>query len=222
MGLKYTFLITTYNRYDKLTNLLKQISQYDVNVLVLDDGSDDLRYDTISKDFNVTHVKHNKNWGRLNYHNTIKELLSLGLVGNSDYYVKLVDDFILCDDFIDKIDSVVGINKIINIFSIHTKMWGFNGYIDGTFVCDKKSLKEIIKYIPNKTITDVGRGTGVWELVTKMIHYKNKSKIHNLNYSLVQHVGNDDSKLHPKHRLEVPIVAKNFYNDFKDYELKIL
>jgi hypothetical protein len=58
-----------------------------------------------------------------------------------------------------------------------------------------------------------------------MYFWKNTTsnyKLVTLNYSLTQHDGNDDSKLHPIHRLRTPITARNFYNDYYGNEIKII
>jgi hypothetical protein len=79
--------------------------------------------------------------------------------------------------------------------------------------------KQAVKDVENKS-------TGVWSSVTKKFSTTHDKlggiKLCCLNYTLCQHYGNDDSKLHPKHRLKTPIVAHNFYDDFYGEEIKII
>jgi hypothetical protein len=226
-GLKFTFIIPSYNRFDKLVNLINQINTYNnTSIIIFDDASTDKRYGDLVGMFNNLTITHNrKNNGKGLYNNTVVNLLNSVESTDFDYVVMLADDFILCDNFIPLLSGIVNEYNIINIFSIHESNWTFRGWIDGAFACSKNAIpiiKSNIKPIINSN--NNGTSTGVWKSVT-MYFWKNTTsnyKLVTLNYSLTQHDGNDDSKLHPIHRLRTPITARNFYNDYYGNEIKII
>lgn len=222
----FTFLIPSYNRYDKLINLINQINTYNnVNIVIYNDASNDSRYNDLNQKYqNLTIMHGTSNNGKSNYNKTLVSLFNLGLSLQSDYYVLLADDFILCKDFIKNLSLFLNENNIVNIFSIREEGWGSPGWVDGALSCSVNALMELMNLIP-KTIQNVeGKSTGVWRYITTYFLRSNRSnyKLTTLNYSLTQHDGNDDSKLHPKHRLKVPIVANNFYDNFIGNEIKII
>lgn len=218
------FLIPSYNRYDKLSNLITQITnKTNANIIIYNDGSTDDRYYDIENSFKNTKVIHNvKNNGKENYKTTILNLLTEGEKTNGDYFILIADDFILCESFIDKLKPYLNNSHIVNIFSLIDKNWGYKSWIDGAFSISKNGLTYLKSLIPYNIKTSEGKSTGLWKHITKVINDKSMYKILTLNYSLTQHDGNDDSKLHPKHRLIQPIIAHNFYDDFYGEEIKII
>jgi hypothetical protein len=224
--LKFTFIIPSYNRFDKLVHLLNQIKTYDnVSTIVFDDASTDERYGSLLSMFdNLTIIHNHKNNGKGLYNNTVISLLNRAESTKFDYIVMLADDFILCDNFIPLLSGIVNEYDIINIFSIYEANWTFRGWIDGAFACSKNAIPMIKSNIKPIINSNSGTSTGVWKAVTTFF-WKNTTstyKLVTLNYSLTQHDGNDDSKLHPIHRLKTPITAHNFYNDFYGNEIKII
>ena len=223
---KFTFIIPSYNRFDKLTNLLNQIKGYDnTSVIIFNDASIDKRYETLPSIFNnLTIINNRSNNGKKLYSNTVISLLNSAENTDFDYVVMLADDFILCDNFIELLSGIVNEYDIINIFSIHESNWTYRGWIDGAFACSKNAMSIIKNKIKPTISGNNGMSTGVWKGVTTSFWKDNgsKYKLVTLNYSLTQHDGNDDSKLHPVHRLKTPIVARNFYNNFYGNEIKII
>ena len=223
---KFTFIIPSYNRYDKLTNLLNQIKSYDnTSVIVFNDASIDKRYEALPSIFdNLTIINNPNNNGKKLYSNTVISLLNSAENTDFDYVVMLADDFILCDNFIELLSGIVNEYDIINIFSIHESNWTYRGWIDGAFACSKNAMSIIKNKIKPTISGNNGMSTGVWKAVTTSFwkDSSSKYKLVTLNYSLTQHDGNDDSKLHPAHRLKTPIVAHNFYNDFYGDKIKII
>ena len=223
---KFTFLIPSFNRYDKLINLVNQINEYqNADILIYNDASNDDRYQNLPIIFNnITLINNKINNGKLNYNKTLIELFNTGIQKNSDYYVLLADDFILCKDFIKNLSPFLNLNNIVNIFSIRDKCWGKSGWVDGALVSSTEGIKVITSMVPKNLKAIEGKSTGVWESVTLKFSNQNvgEFKLVNLNYSLTQHDGNDDSKLHPNHRLKFPIVANNFYDYFYGSEIKII
>ena len=220
---KFTFLISSYNRYEKVLNLLSQIHLYDSDVILIDDNSNDVRYSFLEEIFpKLTYIKHNINYGRGKYNLTTKELINKGLELKSDYYIKLEDDLILCGDFLNVLEKILSNDILLNIFSLSDSAWGIKGYVDGNFACSYDVLQEVLNGLPSKVNMEKNVGTGIGRSITNFFYKKSKYNIVNTNLSLCQHDGNNDSKLHPKHRLKNPIVAKNFYDDFPNIELKII
>ena len=224
--IKLCFLIPSFNRYDKLVNLLNQINSYpNANVIIFNDASSDSRYSNLENTFKNTKVIHNQvNNGKDGYNKTIKTLFTEAENNNSDYFVLLADDFILCQSFVKNLSQFLNDTDIVNVFSIRSEGWGRPGWIDGAFATSKGGISLIKSLIPNTIKTFEGKSTGVWKNITQFFGTSNKSKykLVSLNYSLCQHDGNDDSKLHPRHRLKVPIVANNFYNDFMGKSIEII
>lgn len=220
------FLIPSYDRYDKLEMVLNDIKIYDFNAIVFNDGSEDVRYQSIPSKFNNVTIIHNKlNNGKIGYNNTVKRLLSEALNSNFKWFIFYADDMLLCNNFKKHITPFINEYDIVNIFSPHDSSWGTNTYIDGFFTISKYSIRQILPLIPNNLKDIEGKSTGVWSSVTREFNSEplkfGRYNLSKLNYSLCQHYGNDDSKLHPEHRIETPIIATNFYDDFYGKKIKI-
>ena len=144
---KFTFIIPSYNRYDKLTNLLNQIKSYDnTSVIIFNDASIDKRYEALPSIFdNLTIINNPNNNGKKLYSNTVISLLNSAENTDFDYVVMLADDFILCDNFIELLSGIVNEYDIINIFSIHESNWTYRGWIDGAFACSKNAI--VIEFV---------------------------------------------------------------------------
>ena len=220
------FLIPSYDRYDKLKIILNDITKYHLNFIIFNVGSEDKRYYNLENEFkNIKIIHNNKNNGKVGYNNTVKTLLTEALNSNFKWFIYYADDMLLCENFIENVKPFINEFDIVNIFSPHEHSWGCEAYIDGFFIMSKSSIKHILPLIPNQLKDIEGKSTGVWSSVTREFN-SNPFKFANykltkLNYSLCQHDGNDDSKLHPKHRLETPIIANNFYDYFYGEEIKI-
>jgi hypothetical protein len=223
---KIYFLIPSFDRYDKLSNLLRQIkNETNCGVILYDDASTDERYGMFSKQFNnVKYLRGSSNNGKSKYNETIKTLFNEALNSDGDYFVLIADDFILCKSFIEKLSPFLDEFNITNVFSLRPEGWGRLGWVDGAMSLSKGGIETLLPLIPKELKVVEGKSTGVWRRITDYFSVTNKSryKLIALNYSLCQHDGNDDSKLHPKHRLKTPIVANNFYDDFYGKEIKIL
>jgi UDP-N-acetylglucosamine 2-epimerase (non-hydrolysing) len=221
-------LIPSYNRYDKLVETLTNINEYDgLNVIVYNDGSNDERYKSIETQFKNVKVVHNsKNNGKIGYNDTARALLNEALSTDFKWFIYYADDMLLCKDFTKHIKPLFSEKNIVNIFSLHSHGWGCSAYIDGFFTMSKESVRMVHRLIPGRLKDVENKSTGVWSSVTKEFSLMRTKlsgfKLSCLNYSLCQHYGNDDSKLHPKFRLKTPIVAHNFYDDFYGQEIKII
>jgi hypothetical protein len=212
------FLIPSYNRYDKLKNILNQIFEYKgVGTIVYDDCSKDERYLTLSNEYdNLKVLRGASNNGKGKYNETVKSLFREAMLSDYKYFVFIADDMILCKDFIENIIPLLSEHQIVNLFSLSAGGWNCSSYIDGVFTISKPAIGFMYNAIPKKLVNRDNKSTGVWEAVTVYFCRENTGdyKLTSLNYTLVQHDGNDDSKLHPKLRLVRPITALNFYDNY--------
>jgi len=220
------FLIPSYNRYDKLINLLNQIFKYEgVNVIVYNDKSDDDRYKKLDYQYTNLKVLHGlENNGKVKFNYTIKSLINEAKLSDFEYFIFIADDMVLCKNFLPNTIPLLNRYDIVNLFSLSSGGWGCTSYIDGVFTISKSAIELIYDIIPTKLKNIENKSTGVWETVTRYFCSENTSnyRLTSLNYALVQHDGNFDSKLHPKFRLKIPIIALNFYDDFYGEEIKII
>ena len=108
MGNVYDFcvVITTYNRPDMLRtlleNILKEKKQYNVHIVVFDDGSD-FKYDL--SNYNVKVIRMFPNMGKQKYYITFNATFSYVKNINSKYFIYLPDDITLVDDFFSKVKN---------------------------------------------------------------------------------------------------------------------
>jgi GT2 family glycosyltransferase len=101
MAFDYDFcvIITSYNREEKLKNLLNQISEYKdlkIFVSVFDDSSFPV-YDI--SEFNVFKITYVKNNGKKKFWKIISDTYKLCKNINSKYYIYLQDDVVLKENF---------------------------------------------------------------------------------------------------------------------------
>ena len=220
------FLIPSFNRYEKLCNLLTQISGYTgVNTIIYNDASTIGNYANIETLYTNTKViKGENNNGRAKFDLTIKTLFKEGMKTDFKYFILIADDMGLCDDFVHHLKPLLDEKTIVNLFSLSDGGWTCTAYIDGVFSISKMGLEIVYNLLPNKSRDENQKSTGVWSSVTtKFCRQKTYGyRLACLNYTLVQHYGNEDSKLHFNFRKLRPIVAHNFYNDFYGNEIKIV
>lgn len=221
----YTILIPSYDRYELLLNEVESIRmQTDSKIVIIDDGSTDDRYKTLASQIkNLELTSNEKNVGKKSFYKVVKSLITHGLTLKTDFYVFLGDDFIISDNLMEYLDDIKSPNTIINIFPNQPKKWNSLEWIDGMFLCSDSAMYRILEYIPNKD-NRKQRSTGVWQVVSNRVTNDKDFHIKLTNYSLIQHIGNDEneSKLHPFHRKETPIVSDNFIDDVENPELKII
>lgn len=110
-------ILSCFNRKDKtlrcLKSLLKYIANCSISVYLVDDGSTDGTYETISKEFpEVNLIKGN---GNLFWNRGMHLAWSTAINGDYDYYLWLNDDIILYPTFYDELMECekIGNNKCI-------------------------------------------------------------------------------------------------------------
>lgn len=110
-------LITTYNRHDLLTDLLKQIESqgYDREVIILDDGTP-AEIDFPQHDFQIYYLKFNNNHGKKNYYQVVSRGFQILKTRTFDYVWQLPDDVQLKPNFFNEskriFDYIPNENKV--------------------------------------------------------------------------------------------------------------
>lgn len=229
--------IPSFNRYKLIKRLLTQLytqkTKHKFLVILIDDGSTDISYFTLKKEFNeLIYLRNNDNFNR-QYHWKLYELMWRKLKTlTTKYVIQMDDDFILCDNFLDtviklyketeiKYDNLIGIaphtyeflnNKIKNKDDKRTK-----NNIDGIGVFDIKLIKKLnykLDGVKNK-IND-GVTVGVWQQIKKVCDTHN-FYIHRTEKTYVLHDDAGDSKLHSKTRKIKKIKSINLINSLNKY-----
>lgn len=211
------YLITSYNRYDELTKLLNSILKlnHSKKIIVVDDYSTDNRYENI-KNFHkdVSYYKTNQNNGKINYWKTVNILYQKAKEVNFKYGITLPDDVELIDNFELILNKYKG-DKIIRLFTQKTAgeyNWGYKHWVDCAFISEYSFFNDLNFSINEITIKDGYKtSSGVGKQITVRL---NKLKYEVLDIgSIVDHMGNDKSMMHPKLRIEEPLYGKEFCGD---------
>ena len=205
-------IISSYNRYDMLTDLLNKLNNqdsiYSSKIIVNDDYSSDIRYNSLNQDFaNVTFLRSPINKGKDKYWQTMNELLAEVKKYDFDYVLTIPDDFDICDNFLDllieehksakEIDPQVVCTSYANISKI--KRWGLPHWMDGDSIFDKKFFEKINFTIDTIKPSGKNEGSGVWKQISQKINTF-KFKIHKPKNIFITHLGHTDSKMHPQLR----------------------
>jgi len=210
----FVYIIPTYERFDKVKPLIDDILTKNLNtlIIVLSDGSSDKRYKTLIN-FNkrVVYIENRTNNAKEKYWLTVNTLLNEMSKYKFKYGVMLGDDFTLIDGYQEKLEKYISDGNIVRLFtqqSIGDTNWGFKDWVDGAFCAPYSFFQKInFELFPIKKL--IGR-------VSSGVGQQMSQRLTNLNYvvknygSLIRHIGNDDSKMHPTIRLNQPLVA-----DFK-------
>jgi hypothetical protein len=235
----FIFCVSSFERYEKIYRILKQLfsqkTKYSFKFILVNDGSKDIRYDDLEYLFpDIFYIKNKVGGGKVNYWKTVNLMWKKASEFKSYGIIQLDDDFILCDEFLNKL-----LNKFFEIkeSSNNYMVFGFHLYnfgkesliesfwfnenkmvIDGGMLIDTQFLK-LINYKLDKIEKRVTPKTSsyVWvRLRERMIEFG--VKIYRFENSLVWHDGNDDSKLHPNVRKIKRVYTKNFIDKDINYE----
>ena len=214
--------IPSYDRYLKVKRLISQFydqsTMYTFKIVLLNDGSPSKDYDELSKIFpEIIYLKNDKpNGKKLHWYcyNQLWEFLK-----NIECHAVLQtdDDFIICDNFLNKIVDIFfdQKNKNNNVRGISPHMWSFskynvdfeawwnkNDFVDGISLLDIEVIKAMnyeMHDITTRDVTQVGAPVGAWDQINDMVRKMN-GFYYRTSESLAFHDGNDDSKLHGDHR----------------------
>jgi len=231
--------ISSFDRYEKILRLLEQFfsqkTKYSFKIILMNDGSNDIRYSELEFMFpDIIYLKNDINGGKINYWLTINSMWNLASNFKSCGIVQLDDDFILCDEFLDhllsKFFEVKEISNNYMAFSFHLYNFNKNApiesfwfnekeiFIDGGMLLDTQFLKLFNYELDNiKERVTPKTSSYTWvRIKERMIEFG--IKIYRFENSLVWHDGNDDSKLHPTVRKTKRVYTKNFINKEINYE----
>ena len=213
-------IISSYNRYSKVNRLLSQLfeqqTKYTFKVVLLNDGSDDKHYLTLSKRHpELIYFENNINLGKKLYWESMTKLFQKASEYTSHAIIQIDDDFIICNNFIDKLmdeyfKSKEQDNKNVAIY--HHIPKGLKELlknvirIDGGTLFDPEFLKLIEYNVPSVSSSI---SSGVWVYLTKKIK-EYQLNTYKLNFSLSKHDGNDDSKMNWDERINSPIFTEDF------------
>lgn len=219
-------IISSYNRYDKLINIIKKINSENnsIEINILDDGSTDDRYKNLSDLYNnVNILKNEYNYGRKEYWKSINKLFNVCKTKKYEMVIQIDDDFILCDNFIKKVTEKLKKSDCCCFHyqynGLENNRWGLkDNWVDGGIVFKGDFLKKInyeIKEINKfRWNFDCNMSSGVWHELSKEIN-KMGLKVLKTKKSYVLHDGNDDSKMNSNIRKNNPIYSKNFIDGDK-------
>lgn len=208
-------LITSYNRYDFVNELLNQIytqkTEYTYKVILINDGSNDNRYNFLNKKFSeLVYIKNENNLGKYLYWKTINKGLQEVKKYNTNSIIQIDDDFKLCDNYLNRLISLYyekkyENNKILCIsYHLYSEdhliggRWGLKYWVDGGGLYDIEFIKLIgyqIDEIPMSRWSQYKNlSTGVWNQISKKINDFN-CIIYKTPVSYVWHLGYKDSKM---------------------------
>jgi len=225
-------IISSYQRYNKLYSILNQLytqrTEYTFKVIVINDGSDDRRYKLLINLFNnIDYFENDINNGKRKYWKTINNLLKKASEYKSHTIIQIDDDFILCDNFINKLMSLFfkikrENNKYVAIYyhnsgiAKNVKRWGLRQWLDGGSLFDTYFLDEINynldRIAERRWIGAASASSGVWRQISGKINEFN-CIIYKPEVSYVIHNGNDESMMNRELRKKIPIISKKFIDN---------
>lgn len=234
------FCVSSYDRYDKIRGILEQIftqkTKYSFKFILMNDGSTDDRYDDLKYLFpDIKYMKNNIAGGKINYWKTINKIWDESKKFKTYGIIQLDDDFILCDNFLDRLmDNFFTIKEKSNNYMIITfhlynfdknksiESWWFDEdeiFVDGGMLIDTQFLKKINYKLDNIEDRVTNRTSSfTWvRLKERLIEFG--MRVYRTKHSLVWHTGNDDSKLHPNVRKLKRVYTKNYIDKIEDYML---
>lgn len=214
--------ISSHNRYDKVNRLINQLYAHDkkylFKIILLNDGSDDERYDILLEEFpDIIYIKNEKPNGKVNHWYCYNQMWEYLRNITCHAVLQMDDDFILCNDFLNIIlDMFFELKKANdNIIAIAPHLWSFkkesrfeswwknNHFIDGIGLINYRVIKNMnyeMKPVNVNIVSKIGVPAGAWNQITNAIH-NSGGKIFRPENSLVYHDGNDDPQLHADHRI---------------------
>jgi hypothetical protein len=223
-------LICTYNRYEKVNNILadlyNQKTDYTFKPIIVDDASTEKEYSQLKKDYpEIDYIRLPKNNGKKQYWQTV----TLGLKKSNDYdykyLIQLDDDFILTDNFLNKLIKIHEKNHskdnryVATSFHLTSNRdrdktrWNMKFWIDGGGLYRYDFLKMInfqVDYIsPMRWKNKTHLSSGVWQQISRKIN-RFGYKIFKTKKSLVYHDGNEYSVMGRKKRVNDAINTFNF------------
>jgi len=226
--------VSSYNRYDKLFNILNQLfsqkSDYSFKVIVMDDGSTDEKYLNLKNIFpNILYLKNEENGGVKNYLETINTIFKEIKKYKTHAVIQIDDDFILSTEFINRLlkkffqlkeknNSYMGIRY--HHFSYSNGITYDNDYFnpekryqgfDGGSLYDIQFL-QLFNYelIPKEE----DKLWHMWYVINSLVKELGLL-VYTSKNSFALHDGNDESKIHPEVRKIKKLYTCNFIDNEK-------
>jgi glycosyltransferase involved in cell wall biosynthesis len=213
--------IPSYERYEKVRRLIsqfyKQLTKYTFKIILLNDGSTDIRYDTLIEEFpNIIYLKNEKPNGKILhwycYSQMWKQLKNI----TCHAVLQMDDDFLISDNFLNTIIDLFFCVKEKNngVMAIAPHLWSSNEvcndepwwkinnhFVDGIALIDDEVIKRMnyeMKPVDNNKLKE-GSSAFAWSQIGDVIK-EMRCVVYRTPNSLVYHDGNLDSKLHGEHR----------------------
>lgn len=221
-------MIPTHNRYEKLMRIINTIneqeSKYSYCFVILNDGSDDKRYDNLKNEKGVLYLKNEKPNGKLHHWYCYNQLWHVLKKIDGKYVLQMDDDFILPPNFINTIiDRFKEVENKYDVFALHN--WSFSFFrntadwdsydnynsLDGIGLIKTEVIKEIgygLEFVSYDVLGE-GKSVGAWKQFTDKFK-KNKKRIFRDKISYVWHDGNEDSQLHGNFRKKKQMYTINY------------
>lgn len=215
--------IPSKDRYDKVIRILDQIyfeqCNYSFKVILLNDGSDDIRYDEIPNIFeNIIYIKNDISNGKIRHWYSYSQMWNEIRNIKCNSVLQMDDDFILCNNFLTRMLNIYYSeknrnNRILGISphlwslkkkSNHEAWWKNKRFVDGIVLLDIEVIKRMnyeMKEISPEQICGIGKSAGTWKQICDTV-INMSGQYFKTDVSLVYHDGNNDSKLHADHRID--------------------
>lgn len=178
--------ISTFNRYDKLCQLIDSLNRnktfFSVKIIVNDDASTEQGYSNLTEKYpNIIYNRTKQNNGKKRYWETINQLFKTVNAFDFKWFFQLDDDIEICDRFLEIAVSQTQKHKSLTLnLSIekgHYKekgRWGYGKYVDGNSVYTEKAIKllnySIFPIHDSRWQFDKALSSGVWQQVTERMH----------------------------------------------------
>lgn len=220
-------IISSYNRYDNLIYLINQIinteTQYTYKIIVLDDGSETAI--DLSEYPDIILMNNENNYGKYLYWKSMTKLFNESSKFLSHCVIQIDDDFILTNNFLNKViplffamkkenNKYVAIKCHLSDAENDSNRWGYNGnWIDGGGLYDSDFINiintESLSISSNRWKFNPKFGSGVWQKISGYIN-TNKLLIYCPEVSYMKHAGNENSMMNPEERKNNIINTYNF------------
>lgn len=234
--------VSSFERYTKARRILRQLhtqeSKYRFKFCLMNDSSTDERYDNLKNEFpDIDYIKNDINGGKKEYWKTVNKLWSVGSKYNCHAFLQIDDDFILCNNFLDRLLDEFFKKKVEDnhymAFTYHLygydkntplPEWWRNNIsvaIDGGTMFDNRFLKLINHRVDiGEKIIAAHTSTFFWDTIVG--HFRELGvRVYRMPKSLAWHDGNFDSKLNFQARKTKKSYTKEFIDGDNAYDFDI-
>lgn len=209
--------IPSNNRYEKVRRLISQFktqpTKYTIKIVLLNDGSTDEKYGLLSTEFpDIIYIKNEKPNGKILHWYCYNQMWDYLRNVSCHAVLQMDDDFILCDDFLNIIVDLYFEKKFENnrVMAVAPHLWSFDktsvyeswwtrvDFVDGISLIDDEVIKYmnyVMQPVDAVEVSKTGTPVRAWTQISAAIKQMN-GIIHRIQYSLVYHDGNEDSRLH--------------------------